>query len=291
MSTLKFLCIKKSFFDRIIRDKMINFSSKISLFLLSAVIIIVSSGGLDAQRTKSSQRAGEQRKAEKGLKDNRYFFYFINSSITNFGTEEEKKIYKEAIQRDILARLLYMKFLFHESFVEIRRSQEILIGLYKKIIDKDIAAAKNLLNDFASPIIRADLYQGRQYLRLGYRDTEIARTDMLMADNFRENLYSMRLYKYVRAIKSAKHARRYAFLSMIFVQANDLKLEPGRFKFDELKTRIEKISDAADKKDYYTTIHLDNYYKSKSEKSFFDIIWENPNLSEIPEFEKYMKIN
>ncbi len=265
-------------------------------------------GTAHAQRTKSSLSAGKQRSAEKGLKDNRYFFYFINMSITNLGTDEEKKQFKEAIQRDIIAQNLYMKFMFGESFDEIRRSQKILIALYQKTLNKDIAISKKLLNGFAPAVIRTNDYLARHYLRLGYRDTTDARIDLMMADNFDERLYSMRLYRYSKAIKKVKHGKRYALFALLqteFIKGRekkrkidmesgrqtyrDTKKEFGRQTYDELTKLISEAS-SDEQRDYNLLIHTDNYYRSKDEKSFYDVIWDRPDLSEIKEYEEYLQM-
>ncbi len=331
----------------------------IHLYLIVIVTVFSFQPDLPAQRTKSSLSAGEQRNAEKGLKDNRYFFYFINPTISNLGTEEEKKMFKEAIQRDIIAQQLYMKFMFHESWGEIRRAQKILIDLYQKAIKKDVKITRELLNSFAPSIIRSKDHRARHYLKLGYRDASSARIDMVMADNYRETLYSMRLYKYVRAIKKAKHGKRYAFLAIIEAKTRlENKQEFGLLDFNELNTAIQqraaldtgkvpveeqvalmeriytiedlrekrkyekkkreketvvridekiaelqseieqleesfaqKYSTFKEKKEFYGIIHLDNYYRFRDNKSFFDQIWENANLYEIKEYEEYLKKN
>jgi len=169
------------------------------LGLMSALVLSPDEGL--SQRTRSSHNAGNQRNAEKGLKDNRYFFHFIDSSITNLGADEDKKMFKEAIQRDIIAQQLNLKFLFEESFIEVIRSQALLVRLYRRILGRDIEMARQLLNIFAPAVVDAKGPIGRDYLRLGYRDTADAEIDMIMADNFRETLYSMRLYRYAKAIK------------------------------------------------------------------------------------------
>ncbi len=262
---------------------------------LAATFLLVacafSATDLRGQRTKSSLNAGNQRNAEKGLKDNRYFFYFINSSITNMGTEKEKTLFKEAIQRDIIAQLLYMKFMFLESFREIRRSQKILIDLYRLTLARDIGTARGLLNGFAPAVIKSKDFLARHYLRLGYRDATDARIDMMMADNFQENLYSMRLYRYSKAIKKVKHGRRYALFSMLEATApmEDRK-ELGRRGYEELKKLIGDAS-APERRDYYLLVHADNYYLSKDVQSFYDEIWDKPNLNEIQEYAEYLKMN
>lgn len=262
---------------------------KVSLYLLTGTLLMCTLQ-LDgwAQRTKSSLSAGEQRKAEKGLKDNKYFFYFIDSTVSNFGNEDEKKIFKEAIQRDIMARLLYMKFRFSESYREIRRSQELLIKVYRSSLKRDLENTMSLLNGFAGLIAGSEAVRPRHYLHLGYRDKKVAETHMMMADNYRESLLSMRLYKYVRAIKKAKHGKRYAFLAFIYGSSSiqeQFQMKP--LTFDRIEEYINRLADE-NSKDTYLTIHYDNYYRLHREQSFYDRVWNDPSLRDLPEYSEYM---
>jgi hypothetical protein len=256
----------------------------------AALLIVFSivAGPVFAQRTKTSQRAGEQRKAEKGLKENRFFFYFINASISNFGSDEDKARFKEAIQRDILSQLLYMRFNFRESYIELRRSQKILIDLYVKTLNADIGRARSLLNGFAAPVIESKVDRARSYLWLGYRDMKSAETNLMMGDNYQESLYAMRLWQYVKSIKLAKNARRYAFLAAI-----EIALPYGKRKlvnrptYDEVEKNIKDLLDQS-QKDYYLLVHMDNHYRFKDKTSFYDAIWDNPALQELDEYKKYL---
>jgi hypothetical protein len=280
---------------------------KISILLLVQFITISGHEYAYPQRVRSSLRSGEQRNAEKGLKDNRYFFYFINSSISNFGSDDEKKLFKEAIQRDIISQLMYMRFMFPESFAEIRKAQRILIDLYRVTLKNDIKASKDLLNQFAPVVIATKDKSALEYLRLGYRDMRVAQTYLTMADSYRENLYSLRLYKYTHAIKKAKLGKRYAFRAILLSldlmalskeASNDDSYERGneilgakarikRITFEELEKRLSEIP-PPEKKEYYRTIHLDNYYQTNAQKSFYDVIWEKPDLHEIKEYKEYL---
>jgi len=299
----------------------------LTITMLTLVIAVIPFFDGNAQRTKSSLSAGQQRHAEKGLKDNRYFFYFINSSVSNLGSEEQKALYREAIQRDLIARILYMKFSFHDSFVEIRKAQKLLIDLYRTTLQKDIAAARELLNGFAPEVINTNDSKARHYINLGYRDLAVTRQLLLMADNYRETLYSMRLDKYVRAIKRIKIAKRYAFLCIVesrkirekpeqvqerintaygeMHKTNDearmeelrrqlmkdkeqlelARADLGYLSFDRLHELIMTIS--GDKKDYYSLVHNDNYYRTREGTSFFDMVWDDPRLEEIKEYKEY----
>jgi len=242
-----------------------------------------------AQRTKSSLSAGEQRKSEKGLKDNRSFFYFINPSVTNLGNNDEKKIFREAAQRDIIAQILYMKFLFHESWIEIRKSQKLLIELYTKMLKKDIKITKDLLNSFAPEVIRSRDHLSRSYLKLGYRDSTLSGTYRIMADNYHPRLYSLRLYKYVEALKLAKHSKRYAFLSILRAKSEKKHVNVlSHVSYSRLKKMIVSLS--SEKKDYYTLLHSDNYFKYSGSISLYDKIWEEQDLFDIREYREYLKI-
>lgn len=267
-------------------------SQKLSRALIVSVMTFVFAGFLSteasAQRTKTSQRAGEQRKAETALKDNRYFFYFIDSSISNLGSDEEKKLFREAIQRDILAQLLYMKFQFKESYGEIRKAQRILIELYGKTLVRDIGIAGGLLNASAPRVIELKDSRARSYLHLGYRDMKNAQTALMIGDNITEKLYSMRLYQYVRAIKLAKHAKRYAFLSLIEISTpREERRLVNNYSFEEIEERLVKIG-PDDSRERYLLIHWDNYYRPKTAKSFYDEIWDNPALQELDDYKDYL---
>ena len=259
-----------------------------ALVLISAASFLVSPD-LHAQRVKSSTKSGEQRKAEKGLKDNRYFIYFLNSTVTNYGTEKQQTLFRETIQRDIFSQFLYMKYLFYESFMEIRKCQKNLINMYKEFLTQDIVMTKHELDTFAPKVISSKDPLARLYLRLGYRETVSTSIEMGMADHYRETLYSMRLYKYVKAVKRVKEAKKYAFLAyMRASQTNDERQSKKVLSFDEINKKMSSLL-PADEADRITTMNYDAYYRSKKPKSFYDTVWENPDLESLEDFKLYLK--
>jgi len=258
-----------------------------NLTLICLFIIIAANPPIHAQRTKSSQSAGEQRSAEKGLKDNRYFFYFLNASVSNLGSDREKALYKEAIQRDLIAQQLYMKFLFHESFMEIRHAQKLLIECYRLVLRGNIKSSGSLLNGLAPEVIHKKNVRARHYLHLGYREREVATQFMIMADNFRESLYSMRLYKYVKAIKNVKQGKRYALLALIHSRSES-PVAYHVLTFPEIQEGLSHYGGAQTGE--LVTVHHDNYYKTQKQPSFYDMVWDRPSLDEIPEYKDYLNI-
>ncbi len=214
-----------------------SISKKTIIILL---LIVGFSFNSSAQRTKSSLSAGQQVFAEKGLRDNRYFFYFLNASISNLGSDANKKLFKEAIQRDMLSQMLYLKFFFSDSFKELRKAQKILVDLYREILTNDIYNTVVLLKTFAPLVIKTKSYSAKHYLRLGFRDAAVAKIKMSMADNYREDLYSMRLYEYVRPIKKAKHGKRYAFYAALEAGTpKAYKSQWGYLGFKKINTLVQ----------------------------------------------------
>ncbi len=277
-------------------------------FALIALMFFASQA--HAQRTKTSSRAGEQVKAEKGLKDNRYFFYFINPSVTNFGTNEDKKMFREAILRDMISQMLYMKFLFHESYEEIRKSQKLLIDIYRNSLQRDIENARILLNGIVPSVFESNDKDSLLYLRLGYRDLNVSNIYLGMGDNITENLYSMRLYKYVEAMKTAKHGSRYAILGLIAVaESKKGKIPPtgamypfsvvikalrdALYEYERPNLSFNTITDkiyehvSQSQREKYLTIHFDSYFKTSSQKTLYDEIWEKAEVDTIEDYKYY----
>ena len=242
-----------------------------------------------AQWEKSSNKAGEQRKAEKGLKDNRYFIFFLNTTITNYGSDDQKAVFRDVVQRDIMSQFFYLKFMFYESYVEIRKSQKKLIDLYRDLLRYDIDMTKSLLDSFAPAVISSDDPLAREYIRLGYRETVNTKVEMVMADNYRPTLYSMRLYKYVKAIKRIKEAKKYAFYSVI--RAKMTPAEKRKIQTITLADIDARIGGIAPKEevDRFKLQCVDAFYRTKASKSYFDQLWENPELETLPDYQKYMK--
>ena len=261
---------------------------RIITFLLILLLFPISSF---SQKAASSTKAGVQRNAEKGLKDNRYFLYYINFTISNYGTAEEKQKYEDIIKRDILSQFFYLRFIFGDAYKNIRIAQKNLIDLYKAKIESETIAIKQVINDFAPLAINSQDAKAKHYLRMGYRELTYSRIEATMSDNYKLTLYSMRLYKYVRSLKHLKEAKRYAFLARIRIDLSENeKIKDKRLTFSEIEEKINLFA-TDDKKDFYKLMHYDSYYKCPNGKSDYDKIWENPRLNEYAPFLEYRKLN
>lgn len=259
-------------------------------FLTVLILLLLFSQSSFSQRTKSSLHAGNQRHSEKSLKDDVYFFSFLNTTVSNTGSEEEKSIFIEAARRDLIARMLYMKFAFDPAMNEIRTAQELLITLCNRLALREIDEATALLNEIAPEILKTGSQAPKKYMSLGYRDADWAKKVMIMSDNLPEKNYSIRIYEYVKAIKNAKYARRYALIALI---ENRIPPEKkGRinyYNYDTVKKYIDQY--IPENSGRYGKIHFDNYYKVDSAASVYDRVIANPELDNIPEYKNYKKEN
>ena len=282
-------------------NKGVIMRRRIHFFMCSFFVICGTLCGLYhddgfAQRTKSSQQAGEQRKAEKGLKDNERFFYYINFSVSNSVVEQERLVCRKAILYDMFARFLYMKFRFNGAYKQIRKSQELLIELYSMVLSREIEEGKKLLDSVSpGPIMKND-YVSKHYCNLGYSNNEQAKIYMVMADNYRTSLYSMRLYKYIQALKKAKQAKRYAIITYVTFRDKEFKknisiknkVNDEPYIYSYLKIKLEAIQDENEKK-YLLNILGDSYYQLNNDYSYYDDVWSNGSLHELPEYAEYEK--
>ena len=254
------------------------------------ILLLVLTQTVYSQRTKSSLSAGNQRHSEKSLKDNVYFFYFINTTVSNSGTEEEKSIFIEAARRDLISRMLYMKFSFNPAMNEIRTTQKLLITLCSRIAVRETESATALLNEIAPEVIETKNKTAKKYMSLGYRAVDTAEKVMIMSDNLPEKNFSIRIYEYVKAIKNAKYSKRFAIIALI---ESRIPLEKKRRinfnKYDIVKELIDLY--IPENKDKYNRIHSDNYYKVDPSASVYETVISNPELDKIPEYKNYIKEN
>jgi hypothetical protein len=261
----------------------LTFNKIIFIFI---IIISISTPAI-SQRTKSSLSAGEQRRAERGLKHSRYFFTFINSTVSNSGTSHEKALFTEAAQRDLIARILYMKFQFHDAFTEVKKSQSLLIELMQILNSREKEESTRLINEFAPLVLKSGDKAARKYLSLGYRASNKAGKITLMADNLPETNYSIRIYEYIKALKLTKYTRRYALIAMI--ETNIPPEKKGKTMYNNYDKKADLIRTyLVNDTERFLSIHSDNYYKIRG-TSFYDQIMSTPELEKIPEYEKYRK--
>ena len=124
-------------------------------------------------------------------------------------------------------------------------------------------------------------------LQLGYRDLKTSSVDEVMADNYRTTLYCMRLYKYAQSAKRLKQSRRYALLAYVYAHLPDAEqVKLVRMDYDEFSKKISVLAPPSDKERLLLALK-DCYYKWNGEKSYFDTVWERPDIEQLDDYKKY----
>lgn len=153
---------------------------------------------------------------ERILNENRYFLEFINTSVSNFGTQNNIKQLKDANQKHFNANLWYLQSEYSKAYKEIRGSQEILRDLYLDLLEnRYIEDTQTLLNISAPVIIQSKDKKAELFLRLGYRDLASSHQYRKVGYNYNKFLYSNKIRYFIDGIKRARRAKRYAFLALI----------------------------------------------------------------------------
>jgi len=164
------------------------------------------------------------------------------------------------------------------------------------VLLREIEEGKKLLDTVSPGPILKDDYLSKHYCNLGYTNNEQARMYMVMADSYRTTLYSMRLYKYIQALKKAKQAKRYAVLAYVAYNNKDSKMhlddkqkvENEPYIYSYMKTKLESVKDE-NEKNYLLKVLSDSYYRLTNNYSYYDDVWSNGSLQELPEYADYQK--
>lgn len=90
-------------------------------------------------------------------------------------------------------------------------------------------------------------------------------------------------------MKQIKEAKR--FVILILIQNNlppEEKLLIKKYNYDIISEYIKKFS-PENRLQIYELNHTDSYYRYINGKSYFDMIWENPDLENYSVFKDYIE--
>lgn len=231
-------------------------------------------------------RSGVERK----LHENRYFLEFIDRGVSNFEDEKSKEMFRKAAQDHFRAYQFYLQGRYDESHEAIRESQLTLRDLYVYMYDSLYrVSALYLLKSNSVVVVSSRDQRAIRLLSLGYRDVKLADIYRHKGYNYPEQLYSVKIYFYIDAIKYLRQSKRYAFLALIethipLADKDDLKVQtvdeyfnPETKEYQEDYTRVKnRLTNMINRKlftdnyDYFTH-HDDNYgYISKGRKNLLE---------------------
>ncbi len=156
----------------------------------------------------------DQVTTERLLKENKHFIDFINITITNFGN---KKIddFKRIYEKHFNAEVAFLQSDYSRAYKRIYASQKDMVKLYEDLLkDHYLEDSKSILDKLAPEIIRSKNARAKLYLTLGYRDRTVGWTHFTVGEATNPKQYSKKLYKYEKAIKMSRRAKKYGFLAL-----------------------------------------------------------------------------
>jgi hypothetical protein len=241
---------------------------------------------------QSSSKATQLIRVSYGLKDNYEFLKILSSTITNRGSDLQKKYFKRCVQHHIESEILHLQMDLGRSYAELRRTQGLLITLYTLVLDEEVLELDIELGRLARLANGKQKTETKLYLRLGYREIAVAKQRLMVGKNIRPYLYLMKLQEFSFALKSLKQAEKYiVMLGLLHDSIDDFNRDVK--SFEGLVAEVNRII-FKDREKYLKFLY-DSNFDSYSEISYYDGIWKQPDLqelaSEIPNFDPaYVRI-
>ena len=165
----------------------------------------------------------DQTTSERILRENKNFVHFIDTCLTNFA-EDKTGDFQKAYGLHFNADVSYLQADYRRTYKKIRASQEVMTTLYSDVVKNVyLEGSKDVLDEIAPNVIRSKNAKARLFLNLGYRDRTISFGFYTVGEASNPKLYSYKIYKYQKAIKYARRAKRYAFLALFESQNAEMK--------------------------------------------------------------------
>ncbi|BDA80505.1 hypothetical protein LPTSP3_g34350 [Leptospira kobayashii] len=244
----------------------------LSFFILMAI------AWTESSPDQSSSKATQLIRVSYGLKDNYEFLRILNSTITNRGTEEQKKYYKRCIQHHIESEILHLQMDLGRSYAELRRTQGLLIRLYILILDEEVEDLEKELSRLARLANGKEKTETKLYLRLGYREIAVAKQRLMVGKNIRPYLYLMKLQELAYSLKSLKQAEKYiVLLGLLHDSIEDF--DPEARSFPGLVAEVNRI--IVNDTEKYLKLLYDSQFDSYGATNFYEMVWKQPDMFEL----------
>ncbi len=230
------------------------------------------------QADLDSNRATALIRVERGLKQNEFHLKAINSTVSNYGTEEDKALYRRCLQHHIETFTLYLQFDMAHSYDEVRQTQRLLVILYSKMVQSSAASVRKELDYLSKFALRTKDAEARHHLEMGYREYGASNFKRTIAENTRPYLPGIKTQYLYEALKLLKQSREYVILlSLKFLSDFEPDLETT--EFGEIYNEINRAMFS--KADHFTRIHFDNHFHIFNSENLYETTWDNPGLQEL----------
>lgn len=226
-----------------------------------------------------SNKATQLIKVSQGLKENIFYLKAIAPSVSNYGDELDEKIFTRALQHQIETEILQLQFDLGLAYSEMRRTQEITIQLYYRILEANIANTEMNLIRLTKLSYGKEKTSSHHYLQMGFREIAVAKQKFITAKNTHPQLYLMKLQDASYALRSIKQAQKYVIQLALLHDGAYESEEDALTDFNALKLEIQRV--LTNDLDLYMRFHYDANFQVYDRKNIFEEIWNEPRLHEL----------
>jgi hypothetical protein len=229
--------------------------------------------------SNESSKATQLIRVSQGLKENYHYLKSIGSSVSNYGDEVDEKLYTRSLQHHIETEILHLQMDLGKAYEELRRTQELTVQLYYRIIEANIIRAEKDLIHLTKVSSGKRKTHTYHYLQMGFREIAIAKKKLMTAKNAHPQLFLMKLQDSSYALRSLKQAQKYIIRLAILHDGVYETEEDDTKEFSKLKMEITRV--LSNDLDKYMRYHYDSNFIVYDKKDIFEDVWNNPNLHEL----------
>jgi hypothetical protein len=251
-----------------------DFPRKFANWIVVFLVLIT----IPRHASDQSNKATQLIKVTMGMKDNYQFLKMIGPSVSNFGDEQDYKIYKRALQHQVETELLQLQMELGTAYEEMRRTQKISLELYYRILDANIDRVEFELIRLTKVANGLEKTQTHHYLQMGFRELAVAKRKLLIARNTHPQLFLIKLQDCSFALKSVKQAQKYIIL-LGLLHDGEYESEDEKDSFEAMKMEIQRVF--LEKSDKYLRFHYDTNFMTYDNRDLFEEIWNKPDLEEL----------
>ncbi len=226
-----------------------------------------------------SNKATQLIRVSQGLKENYFYLKSIGASVANYGNEMDEALYKRCLQHHIETEILHLQMDLGLAYEEMRRTQELTVQLYYRVLDANIKRAEMDLILLAKLAHNRKKKNTQHYLTMGFREVAVAKKKLMTAKNTHPLLFLMKLQDSNYALRSLKQAQKYIVRLALLHEGAYESEEEEINEFEAMKTEIIRVLPNSTEK--YLRYHYDIYFRVYDKEDLFERIWNRPDLHEL----------
>lgn len=214
-----------------------------------------------------------------GVEENYLLLQSIDATVSNYGEEEDKLIYKRAVQHYLEFQSLFYKRRYDQAEFSAKRMQRVLVPLYDRLIQRELKKIGTELQLLTVAARGNEKPQTKAFIRLTYRNLKESESKRLTAANSRPYLNLLKLRDYLFSLKIQKQAGKYmVLLGLLHLNDNYPRIETTEFFTIE---KMVTLHIPKDKMPEYRLRHWDNALETYEKENCLSLYIKEPNMEDL----------